>query len=88
MMKADHCRHMFSNLVVFKKVGNVGGKDAQLVSIHLLNPCSFQISRLAQIRTIKFRQASYIYALIVTELPMLCRTSRIVCESNNTVIWS
>lgn len=60
MMKADHCRHMFSNLVVFKKVGNVGGKDAQLVSIHLLNTCSFQISRLAQIRTIKFRQASYI----------------------------
>lgn len=60
MMKADHCRHMFSNLVVFKKVGNVGGKDAQLISIHLLNPCSFQISRLAQIRTNKFRQASYI----------------------------
>lgn len=47
MMKADHCRHMFSNLVVFKKVGNVGGKDAQLVSIHLLKPCSFQIIRVS-----------------------------------------
>lgn len=62
-MKADHCRHMFSNFVDLQKVGNVGVKDVQLVSIHLLNPCSFQISRLAQIRFIKFRQASYIYAL-------------------------